>query len=130
MRPLTRYGNMNFDHTMYSQAPAFQEVATNIVAPIANSSAGATPDSIAAHLRSLGIKGKRNSGCDCPVAIWLSGAFGQRGEVGECAFKFSGSPLQLDFGSPLVEFVNRFDAGEYPDLVADEMPLTSEGERR
>lgn len=82
----------------------------------------AKADQIAAHLIARGIKGRRNSGCDCPVANWFSRTLGVGGAVAGNAFQLNNDVgVQLGLTDGICDFVRRFDAGEYPDLVEQEV---------
>lgn len=82
---------------------------------------GETPDEIAAFLRGQGIRGMRTQGLFCPVANYLTG----------CGYWFvmvaSHVIAALEQGSEtervrtppgVLEFIARFDRGEYPDLCS------------
>lgn len=79
-----------------------------------------TADGIADRMRALGIKGKQlKSGC-CPIANWLKTEGFTHASVGQTAcLGRRGSATTEDVRSPraVAEFVRRFDAGVYLDLV-------------
>jgi hypothetical protein len=84
------------------------------------------PD-IAEFFRQEGIKGARDSKCECPVAAFLKEVIGERFSVGSANvahFRTSrGHSLEMRAYAPLPrrvrEFVERFDDRRYPDLIAD-----------
>lgn len=80
---------------------------------------------VAASLRKLGIKGKRKSGCNCPLSNYLKGKLPDGG--GELATTLSevegysfGESFNVFFGVPglfqFTDFVSDFDCGLYPEL--------------
>lgn len=87
-------------------------------------SLGNTSDEVAASLLKLGALGKRRSECNCPVAqaFKLSG-------LGWPGLRIAGGPehywatyrdcqiMDPVLPKPVIEFVRRFDAGEYQELV-------------
>ena len=89
--------------------------------------AGADANSIATHLSTQGIVGWRKCAGFCPVSRWLERCTGERQWVGQG--EVSGDVLTHLTPDgwllpPAVEkFVERFDNGWYPELVAPDPPL-------
>lgn len=79
-----------------------------------------TADGIADRMRALGIKGKRQDDYCCPIANFLMGKGFEEACVGESWIEVcdddSGSE-EADTPPAVSEFVSRFDAGVYLDLV-------------
>lgn len=75
-----------------------------------------TADDVAAWLRSKGIKGRRNCGEYCPMAVLMKKELGTDGAVANNGFQFADMKLQLAFPPEIQKFIIRFDAGYYPDL--------------
>lgn len=97
---------------------------------LAVESLGSTADEVAETLRARGINGRRDSGCDCPVARFI------RSEVPETAgnwniagYWMDGEYVQLpqsrfalpfarvDLPDPVADFVLAFDGGDYAHLA-------------
>lgn len=70
--------------------------------------AGTDADGVAQRLRDAGIKGRRTRANDCPVARYLQ----QRTGRSDLAVSGSGT-----MPAPVKEFIQRFDRGDFPDLV-------------
>lgn len=98
---------------------------------LALESLGSTADEVAQTLSSRGITGRRNSGCDCPVArflqaevpetarLWWFSGYWVDGEYIQLPLSMSELPeTRVDVPQPVYEFVLRFDSGDYPDLEA------------
>jgi hypothetical protein len=80
-----------------------------------------TADGIADRMRALDIKGRRQDDFCCPIANWLIGKGFEDPMVGEewCE-ALDDDPTQTDTPPAVAEFVRRFDAGVYLDLVETE----------
>jgi len=76
------------------------------------------PNLVADHLRQAGIKGKRQSAHQCPVARFLSEKTGQ--EVSVCAFDLGNTNYFYATPPAVAEFIRLFDAGNFPDLEEKE----------
>ena len=86
--------------------------------------AGADANSIATHLSAQGIVGWRKCAGSCPVSRWLERSTGERQYVGTT--DVSGDDLTPDgwlLPAAVEKFVERFDNGWYPELVAPDPPL-------
>lgn len=83
-----------------------------------------TADDIAAHLTTLGRLGIPGDGCNCPITNYLTGLGFDRVYVGEsaiCAAAGPGAPrVCVVTPARIAEFVVRFDAFEWLDLVLDD----------
>jgi hypothetical protein len=86
---------------------------------------GGTSDSIAATLKEKGIKGKRGSSCNCPIANYLRkqgfvGVSVSRWEIDAAVGEWGVDALTVTThtSNPIHFFINRFDDGNYPELVA------------
>ena len=93
-------------------------------------SLGTTPDEVAASLRKQGVKGTRGSSTGCVLLEGIKDIFSDR-DYGlqvlsvDSSLYFAVSSRDdfepPDFPGPVLEFVRRFDAGDFPDLqVAQE----------
>ncbi len=85
---------------------------------------GDTPDAVADRLRALGIKGVQGDACFCPIARFLdSDSTPYRCAAVTDLSSIVDSPaedyrtLQVSNPAPVAEFIGRFDAGIYLDLV-------------
>lgn len=76
-----------------------------------------TADGIAAMLAEAGIKGRRVSAFDCPLACWLSRQIGSSVSVAYSA-RIRGTDERIPLAAATGEFRFRFDDGYYPELVA------------
>jgi hypothetical protein len=87
-----------------------------------------TADAIAAHLAAKGIRGVRNSDKCCPIANYLTGAgFSCVSVGGTSAFARDDRQDYWEWTTDAVAgLVERFDAGEWPELVADAETDTEE----
>ena len=78
---------------------------------------------VAAHLRGLGIKGRRTEACACPIANYLASIFGEMStpEVDESSLRLLGWPHagRLVMPSAIEDFVESFDLGWFPELVEE-----------
>lgn len=69
-------------------------------------------------LRAAGIRGCRHSGGKCPVALYLQANGIPTAYVFEDCAEVRGIDwARIAMPGPVVEFVERFDDGAYPDLV-------------
>lgn len=75
-----------------------------------------TPDAIAQRLRTAGVTGRQGSPIFCPLAQYLSARVGVGVFVGLRNTWVNLDKLPIELPWPLVEFVNMFDHGNYPDL--------------
>lgn len=82
---------------------------------------GNTADEIAAALVAKNMRGHRKSGTCCPIATYLSATF-DTPEVTENSIAI-GRREQPWIHTPLhvVEFITRFDGGEWPELDIDRL---------
>lgn len=91
---------------------------------------GDSPGAIAKSLRKKGIKGTPLDACKCPLALYLSQATGFHAVVGDVEGSVSrieiypgeghNIPLVVLQGSKVAQkFVEKFDTGSYPFLVAE-----------
>lgn len=79
---------------------------------------GDTPDAVAAALRAAGCKGRRRcEGGECPVEAWFAAAGLDVCVSPTLAWVVGAAGAELP--APVAGFVARFDAGRYPDLVAE-----------
>lgn len=82
---------------------------------------GDTADQVAAHLRAKKITGCRFNACHCPVATYLaqSGVV-EKPAVGDKTIGYLADwgDVEVQTPSAVADFINRFDAGEFPDLDA------------
>ena len=73
---------------------------------------------LAAHFKSLGIKGKRHDCSKCVLAVYLSSVVGEPvlsdGEVAWVESMYGDTACRCRFKA----FTDEFDAGEYPELEA------------
>ncbi len=78
--------------------------------------AGADANSIATHLSTQGIVGWRKCAGSCPVSRWLERCTGERQYVSQGEVNGWLLPAAVE------KFVERFDNGWYPELVAPDPP--------
>lgn len=79
-------------------------------------------DQIARYLEKQGIKGKRNSSVQCPVARWLRQELGGTVLTRAYSVMYYGPfprVVKYGYGDSLKEFVKRFDNGGFPNLLDD-----------
>lgn len=90
-----------------------------------------TADGIAAHLIALGRKGVPGDGCNCPVSNYLTGEGFHRVWVAASWTRAYAEPSSgrqvVETPAHITEFVDRFDAGEWPELVADDTAEVDRG---
>ena len=91
---------------------------------------GQTPDQIAKSLKTLGIVGTICEPTTCPLAIYLGQVLPPRGNTGQGYWQVGGDwiegidreslelVVELETSPALQVFIDRFDKGQYPDLVA------------
>lgn len=105
-----------------------QETSTPIAVTELMRLLGNTPDEVAASLLSRGVTGRRYCGATCPVASYLL-TNGQPALVGPrlTACLCGRTHVCVDTPQPVADFLNRFDAGSYPYLVASKYVLGSMG---
>lgn len=77
---------------------------------------GSTPEAIAAALESHGVRGLRESACECPLAVYLR-ACGYSVAVGDVDLTELPTSVPWTLSAPMVQFLDRFDRGEWPALV-------------
>ncbi len=79
-------------------------------------------EKVAARLAELGHLGEQRDTGECPVARYLTAALGVKHVVVAptvaFVFRHDGSSIAVRMPAAAGEFVRRFDAGEFPDLVA------------
>lgn len=79
-----------------------------------------TPDEIAAHLLSLGIKGVKEDAHQCPIASYLIFLLGGSPTdfmvCRTCAHWYDDRYHDLKLPPPVRSFITKFDLGHYPDL--------------
>ena len=84
---------------------------------------GDSPEKVADTLRKKNIKGRIGSRSSCPIANYLHRYHPGRVSVSQLMARFyeksGGTERQMQIYLPdqLRDFVGRFDAGEYPDLI-------------
>lgn len=80
-----------------------------------------TADRIAARFAADGIKGTRKDDGCCPVAVYLTSVGLASPEVTENVIAVGGDDEDLFEFTPehVVEFIQRFDNGAWPELVSD-----------
>lgn len=79
-----------------------------------------TADGIADLMRTEGIKGYRGRSLDCPLANYLSREVGQRVRVTYVATIIMSPQYEIWRNNPAMRhFIDCFDNGNYPDLVAN-----------
>jgi hypothetical protein len=79
-----------------------------------------TANGIAAHLREQGIRGVRRAACRCPLTVYLTSLGFFRVSVGEIHIRAASDSASGDYvvtPGRIVEFTERFDSGEWPELV-------------
>ena len=92
---------------------------------------GDTGNAVAVSLRKLGIKGRRDDGCACPLANYVSVCIGLTPGVPPRWITVTPGIIQISaaaFGErevivttqPWREFISNFDSGDYPDLDLEE----------
>jgi hypothetical protein len=82
-------------------------------------SLGDTPDEIAENLRGAGFRGLQNNGRECPCGSCLQDHFpGVIPHVASTCVYITGTADRGPLGEAVQDFIYRFDAGLYPDLVA------------
>jgi hypothetical protein len=82
---------------------------------------GNTADEIAAALIAQGMRGTRKNGLCCPIAAYLSVSF-DAAEVTENTVAVDGrNQTWLPTPEHVVEFITRFDDGEWPELDIDRL---------
>jgi hypothetical protein len=80
----------------------------------------ATANQIAALLRAKGVKGRKGSHMSCALAVYLnegcsvSGRYARLIKTDPDDFGETG---KVDLGPAASSFINKFDRGDYPDLV-------------
>lgn len=80
---------------------------------------GETPNDVAAAMRLYGVTGHRHDTRDGPLPRYLSRVVGCRDfEVNHNMVKHDQHRVTW-MPLPVAQFVQAFDAGEYPDLIAD-----------
>lgn len=114
-----------------SQPPAPPDITTRVRAALAEL-ALPSPDDIAARLAELGCKGVQADECGCPVAVYLSRLDPRwvvevRSAVAEIFFGDGELDRPVLVGLPEIVswFVERFDHGAYPELIADVAPAVA-----
>lgn len=91
---------------------------TNARATLAQLALLRDADTIAEWLRLQGIRGRRNSECDCPVAVLLRQQTGAgRARVTPTQADLYAHELPVRLPEPVAAFVQYFDSGRYPRLV-------------
>lgn len=86
---------------------------------------GSTPDEVAKNLEAMGLRGKPGNRT-CPVAIWvdLFEFDGRTVKVTKTNVHLLNAAGRLEVTAalprPVLEFVNRYDLGMYPNLLAPE----------
>ncbi len=87
------------------------------------------PDGIAAHLLARGIRGRRGSACVCPLAAYLTSlGFGDPTvSVLGIGALIDGKHRRTPIRSAALEFIRRFDSGEWPELVLDDAAEVDRG---
>lgn len=78
-----------------------------------------SPDGIALFLAAHGVRGKKDSNCECPVARWLAESTGLAFVVERYETMLENPSTFADvWPLPAVvsEFIELFDQGEYPEL--------------
>lgn len=75
-------------------------------------------DEIAKYLKEAGVKGSKMSTANCPLANHFS-ARGVRVSVGSSILDNSTGAVLEKSPSYVIDFISKFDNGEYPDLVDD-----------
>jgi len=78
-----------------------------------------TSDGIAIKLAELGIQGRRGSSWKCPIAQYLGDGVAVRPDK---IVLDSDKWICLPVPEPVSEFIGKFDAGEYPELVEFPVP--------
>jgi len=88
-----------------------------------------TADGIAAHLTAQGIRGRRGSACTCPFASYLTslGLADPVVSVLGIGALIDGKHRRVPIRSAALEFVRRFDGGEWPELVLDDTAEVDRG---
>jgi len=79
-------------------------------------SLGTDPDEIADSLRLRGITGYQRCSTKCIIANYLEVETGEPWVVGGGAHTLNDLNTFIFLGSGMRAFINRFDAGHYPDL--------------
>jgi hypothetical protein len=82
-----------------------------------------TADDIAAHLHAKGIQGVPEDSCNCPITNHLTGLGFDWVSVTQTRVQGRSDTRGLDdVRTPwwIAEFVERFDNGEWPELVLDD----------
>jgi hypothetical protein len=86
-------------------------------------SMGDGPDKVADWLWRRGFRGKKAISCQCPVANAVKWHTGQGVFVyNYCALDGHDYPRSVKVPEPVFNFVNAFDAGHYPHLIAKDRP--------
>ncbi len=83
-----------------------------------------TADEVAEFLRERGIKGQIGNLNRCPIAEYVNGASGVNCEVDDdsVAVAFNDdAEAKYIMSAAMKEFVQKFDAGDYPDLILEEV---------
>jgi hypothetical protein len=82
---------------------------------------GDTPEAIAAKLEKEGYEGVTCDDTECVLANYLHDKFKKSFSVNETRIVSLKEPLEeIPFGSPVSEFIERFDNEEFPKLIADD----------
>ena len=94
-------------------------------------SLGDTPDAVAENLRKQNVKGVIGSKCSCPILnavyqscpdYWPGLQIVNGKKIGDrwhyCATLDDWQIVDPSLPQPVMDFIGRFDQGEYPDLVA------------
>lgn len=79
---------------------------------------GGTPDAVAATLRAAGVTGEPSCPRRCVVAEWLRVRLGLYGRPSVGRHVASVGVVTVRHPAALLEFLRRFDRGDYPDLLA------------
>lgn len=83
-------------------------------------SLGGTHEAVAATLRRLGVRGRRNSFCRCPIAVVLDKAGVNLSPNGvDVAFVSVRGMPDVELPRGVLEFIYEFDHGGYSDLEAE-----------
>jgi hypothetical protein len=82
---------------------------------------GSTSEMIAQALTAMGVKGKPHQTCGCPLSVYLTSVARKRVAVGSGYGWIDRKPLrEKDFFTlpeACSDFIVKFDAGDYPDIM-------------
>lgn len=102
-------------------------------------SLGDTPEEVAESLRKQGVKGKKKSKCHCPILngiyqacpdYWpglriVNGSKLSNGSWSYYATLDDSQIMNPRLPQSVMDFIGAFDAGEYPDLEAQEVKVVT-----